>query len=184
MNEADRLVNLAMLTSFARKVAELPPDAWDRVAARCGSLDQRTVDGFLGRAELVGRSFVPDTDTYQHPFVHSAVGAWGTLCGLALETTHALSPSGSVRFEHAAGSWLPPGAPLSKPLSDALSRLAAVANAQRPSHPGIAAALFAVGLVFIARRTIAPTSIAAIYRPFESEIPYASLSQGSQEHAA
>jgi hypothetical protein len=183
VNDADRSANAAMLTTFAQKVAELSPDAWERVAAGCAALDQRTANAFLGRSELVGLSFVAGTDPYEGPFLRSAVGVWGTLWGLALEATHGLSPSGAARLE-AAAPWLPPGAPLSKPLSDALSRLAAVACAQRPSHPGVAAALFAIGLAFIARRALTQASIAAIYKPFEREIPYASLMPGQEEHAA
>lgn len=183
MNDADRLASLAMLTTFTDRVSSLAPDAWERIAARCDALDQRTASALLGRGELVGLAFVSGTDPYAQPFLHSALGAWGTLWGVALEATHALSPSGAARFEIGTGSWLPPGAPLAQPYSDALSRLVATASAQRPTHPGVAAALFAVGLAFIARRAGSEGSVATIYKPFEGEIPYASLVPGSQEHA-
>ena len=166
--------NDSQLITFAQRVGDLPPEAWERIAARCGVLDHRSVEAFLGRAELVGRVFTFDADPYRHPFVLSALGAWGTLWGLAMEVLHLV---------HTPHNDLPPGGPVPKPQSEALSRLAAVAHAQRPHHPGAAAACYAVGLALL-RSKVAAASIAALYGPFEPEIPFSSLRPDPEQHAA
>ncbi len=162
------------LVTFAERAANLSADAWERIAARCGKLDHHSLEAFLGRAELIGRVFTLDADPYQRPFVQSALGAWGTLWGAAMEAVH---------LTHAPPYHLPPDGPLSKPQAEAISHLAAVAQAQRPRHPGAAAACYAVGLALL-RRNVAPASIAPLYSPFEPEIPFTSLRHDPEQHAA
>ncbi len=162
------------LITFANRVADLPAEAWERIAARCGKLEHHSVEAFLGRAEFIGRVFTLDADPYQRPFVQSALGAWGTLWGVAIEAVH---------LAHPPQSHLPLGGPLSKPQAEALSHLAAVAQTQRPRHPGAAAACYAVGLALL-RRNLAPASIAPLYSPFEPEIPFTSLRHDPEQHAA
>ncbi len=172
----DRSAHGTLLVPFAQQLAGLGPEAWERIAERCGSLDRRTIEGFLGRAELVGRAFVFDADPYRQPFIQSALGAWGTLWGMVMETAYLFGPPDP---RMASGS----GGPIPKPQADALARISSVAHAQRSLHPGAAAAAFAVGVALL-RATAGSQSIASLYGPFEPEIPLASLRPDPEQHAA
>ena len=165
--------NGAMLATFAQRVADLTPEAWERIATRCDKLDHRSVEGFLGRAELVGRVFTLDADPYRHPFVLSALGAWGTLWGVLGEALHLLNVRAPT---------VPAGGPVPKLKAEALSRLAATTDTQRLHHPGAAAACSVVGLALL--RPHAAKNIAVLYSPFEPEIPFASLGPDPEQHAA
>ncbi len=168
--------NVSILVTFAQRVSDLTPEAWERIAARCDKLEHRSLEGFLGRAELVGRVFTLDADPYRQPLVLSALGAWGTLWGLAMEGLHLLNVA-PPKATSAAGGVIP------QPQADALDRVVAAADRQRRDHPGAAAACHVIGLVLL-RSQVAAANIASLYAPFEPEIPFASLGADPEQHAA
>lgn len=172
-----------LLVAFAAKAAALPPEAWDRIGARCALLDSPTVAALLARVELFARSITPDSDPYSRPLVRSTMAMLGGMFGMLHEVSARLAPPDPQAFDRAmqqrhdqesAGRHVPG--------LDAALRIESLAQHVQADHPGTAAALRAVSLALMARRTSPPAVFDAIYRPFEPEIPFASLSPG--EHAA
>ncbi len=94
--------NAPLLAAFAARVAALDASAWDRIGARCATLDQSTLGGLLGRAELLARVFVPPTDPYSHPLSRSALATIGTLAGLFFEVSMLFGPVDPAKFDTAA----------------------------------------------------------------------------------
>jgi hypothetical protein len=184
MKSPDQHADPPVLMVFADKAAALPPEAWNRIGERCALLDPSTVTAFLGRVELIARSVTPDPDPYAQPLVQSTMAVMGNIWGMMLEVSARLAPLGPEYFERARprgdqGSTVGRVAGM-----DAFLRIQGLAQRQQAVHPGTAAALRAVSLALMVRRTPAHATFEAVYRPFEPEIPYASLSPSPGEHAA
>ena len=163
----------SLVGAFAARVAELPPEAWDRIHTRCARLDGRTRDGVLNRIELYARS-MPDSDPYQEPMMRPAMAMLGRVFGFAHELLQLSSRPRTQIFERMREMPLP--ANLKNPQDHrAIIDVELVAERYRTEHPGTASALRAVanGLSW-QRKSLGP-SFAALYQPFEPEIPLESL---------
>ena len=171
------------LLPWATKVEGLDDQAWERIAGRCAKLDQESVSGVLGRAELVARSAVPTTSPYAEPGLQPVLTAWFTGLGLVRELVALLTEGSPEHFERRAAQLRDRREPSSRDLGEAaFLSLQARAARLRVRHAGLAAALQAVGLAVLAGRR-PDDNLKAVYAPFEPEIPFASL-WPSEEHAA
>jgi hypothetical protein len=171
-----------LLIAFAGRAAALAPDAWDRIAERCSRLDPSTVEAFLGRIELLARSITPEPDPYAPlPLIRSWFAAMGGAYGVIQELAR-LTPPNPEEWERTTRASGPGPAHLPEPGARAFMQIEALAQRQLSKHPGTATALRAVSLALLAYPKSRPASFDAIYKPFEPEIPFASLSPG--EHAA
>lgn len=74
----------SLVGRFAARVAELTPEARERIYTRCARLDGRNLDGFLHRIELFARS-MPDSDPYQEPMMRPALAMLGRAFGVLHE---------------------------------------------------------------------------------------------------
>jgi hypothetical protein len=171
----------ARLAAFAAKAEALGPEAWERIAARCGVLDEPTVRGFFSRAELASHSFAGLSDPYTEPFTAPLLGMLGGAWGLVAETLQLVRPFDRIEWEGALRKARESGR--DNALAQALLRVLALAAGQQETHPGTASALRTIGLLLMISSHRAAANPAVIYAPFEPEIPFASLSQPDQ-HAA
>ena len=175
----------SMLAAFAARAGLLDAAAWERIAARCAVLDLPTVSGLFGRAGLFAHSFTPAADPYSRPFLQPAMGVFGTVLGLLLELSVEFAPPEPERFERwAARIRERASAAGPDPKLEPFLAILGLAERQQGRHPGTAAALRAVAIALIARPMAPEDRLAAVYKPFEPEIPYASLAAEPGEHAA
>ncbi len=169
---------------LAEKLRTLDQAAWERIQARCANLDGQSLGGILGRAELVGRGLVPDTDPYGEPLWHTALTNLGAAAGTLSELAVLLRGPGPERYERAAEQLRQmPDPPEDATGVAAFLGLLGVAARQRAEHPGTAAALQSIAFALL----VTPRSgaaLAAVYAPLEPEVPYASLASSSEEPAA
>ena len=157
------------LDAFASRVAALDAGAWERIALRCGALNESSLGALFGRAGLLAESATPDVDPYQQLWLKPAMAALGAAVGLLLELTKTLPPDPPRRpSDSRGGSQQPPG-------YAAFLEIERAARRQLPKHPGIAAALHAAFMALVVGPMMSPQRLAAIYAPFEPEIPFESL---------
>ena len=172
------------LVAFAGKLGELDEAAWERIHTRCATLDTQSVGGLLGRAELIGRSMVPETNPYAEPLWHSALTTLGTAVGTLTEVATLLGGPSADRYEREAQRLrhkVDSGKREEGPA--ALLSVFGAAARQRAHHPGAAAALQAVAFALLVNPGW-DSRLQAIYGPFEPEIPYAALAPDPGQHAA
>lgn len=167
----------AVLNAFATQATALTPEAWQRIALRCGVLDQSSVSGFLGRADLLAGSFLPALDPYDtHPMLRRTLRAIGGAFGMVTALA-GLWPTDRAAFERAERRQRERGVPPDPPFESFAAIMKLVAE-QRARHPGAAAALQAVMMVLTTGTSGTDSRFVAIYQPFEPEIPYGSLGNG------
>jgi hypothetical protein len=171
------------LRNFAQRLAALDEAAWSRIRARCALLD-RDLIGLLGRAELFARSVLPDSDPYSLPLYRPTTAALGAAFGLLGEIGLLLGGPDPDGFQRTAVRLLQDHADSPREVNQAafLTVLAAAARNRR-DHAGTAAALQAIAFSLLSGAR-APADVAAVYGPFEAEIPFASLDTGPDQHAA
>ena len=155
------------LQAFAARLAELAPDAWHRINSRCALLDPFSIETFVGRLALYSRS-VPDADPYRLPGLRPFLATMSSALGLLTEVAARLGPSDPEAFDRAAQRH-------PKKTAADFMRLETVAQRQQRDHPGTASALRAVAHGLLWQQKASETGFAAIYQPFEPEIPLASL---------
>ena len=159
--------------AFTSRVAELTPDAWERIHERCAALDSRTLEGVLNRLELFARA-MPDSDPYKDPLTRPVMAMIGRFLGFGFMVSDLLwrlDPKGLQRtMDRAANQPADPR----MPGFDHFMRLEMIVKRHDRNHPGTAAALRAVGFGLAWHRTIGP-AFTALYQPFEPEIPFDSL---------
>ncbi len=141
------------------------------------------MEAFLGRVALQSRAVTPELDPYTPaPLVRSTVATIGGVIGVVLEALRLL-PSDPEAFERASQPRTdrPPPTP-DEPFRLAWMKVEALAQRQQARHAGTATALRAVSFGLTWDPKSRPAAFEATYKPFEPEIPFASLVAG--EHAA
>ena len=153
--------------AFAARLLELTPDAWERINTRCALLDAFSVEAFVGRLALYARS-APDADPYRLPGLRPFLTTMSSALGFLNEIVARLGPVDPEGFDRAA---------LRHPNKTCAEfmRIESVALRQQRDHPGTASALRAVGHGLLWQQQAGDAGFAAIYQPFEPEIPLASL---------
>jgi hypothetical protein len=175
--------DFSRLVLLATRLERLDAEAWARIAARCAALDGQSLDGILGRAELLARSIVPVTSPYSQPGVQPALSAWFTGMGIASELAALIDDATPERYERRAAQLREKAGATKKDLGEAAFLvIRALAARNRRRHPGLAAAIRAIAYAVLAGRE-PDANLEAVYAPFEPELPFASLA-GASGHAA
>lgn len=159
-----------MVWEFAARLEALTPDAWERIHARCAQLDASTMSAFFGRVELYSRTF-PDTDPYAQPALKPALTVLGGVLGFVAEGIQLLVPPAARGFPErstAQQQKLPKG-------MREWQQFESIALREEAGHPGTAAAIRAAGRILMVDHRTMPPAFEPVYRPFEPEIPFASL---------
>jgi len=167
---------------FSEGLDTLDDAAWERVATRCGELEDRSIDGFLGRVELFARSVTPETNPYTQPGARPAMAAMGTVFGILGEIAVLLGGTSRDRYETEAARLRQRGTedPQAAGTAAFLAILGHAAR-QRARHPGAAAAVQAVAMALLVSPHV-DVNLHHVYSPFEPELPLASI-QSSEAHA-
>lgn len=164
---ADLPFERCVLPDFVRRLAALPPEAWDRLAAKVPELNGDSAKALWARAERFADGLPAPTPR---------------LLARGLGLFHAVrsefAPSGpppTTRLHHGG---LPPE------IAVALNSLVAHARTHRPRYPGVAVALEAVAPLLMAAPNADVGAVPALYEFLDDEIPFSSLQPYLRPEAA
>lgn len=177
--------HLVLFARYADLVHALTPAAWQRLRARCATIDGSDIDGIIDRAKLLAASQLWLPQFPDPPIAIRAISAaqrlFVTTIALGFETATTLVPSTIGPPSARRGTT---GNPRADCHIDASYRIDQAIDRQGMRVGGVPAAVHAAGQGILHHDWFPPGEFHALYRWVETEIPYALVDPGCDVSSA